>query len=163
LKQSKLEPKLFTRIGLHAGELVMSHVGAIDHFEYRAVGDMVNTTSRIENLNKLLGTAILASSEVINGLKGIETREVGQFAVAGKQQSVTIHEIASLSTNATPQLRQLHEDFAAALAVWMNDERKLAYEKFKQILDQHPDDGPTKYYIQQYSERRRSRKNLVKS
>jgi adenylate cyclase len=162
LEQSNLEPKLFTRIGLHAGELVMSHVGAIDHFEYRAVGDMVNTTSRIENLNKLLGTAILASSEVVNGLKDIVSREVGQFAVAGKQQSVTIHEIASLSSNATPQLHQLHEDFAAALAEWMEGERTLAHEKFKRILDQHPDDGPTKYYIEQYSERRRSRKHLVK-
>jgi adenylate cyclase len=161
LEQSALEPKLFTRIGLHAGELVMSHVGAIDHFEYRAVGDMVNTTSRIENLNKLLGTAILASSEVVNGLNDIVTREVGQFAVAGKQQSVTIHEIASLTTNATPQLRQLHEDFAAALAEWMKGERTLAHEKFNRILDNHPDDGPTQYYIQQYSERRSSRKNLV--
>jgi adenylate cyclase len=161
LQQSDLEPKLFTRIGLHAGELVMSHVGAIDHFEYRAVGDMVNTTSRIENLNKLLGTTILASSEVVYSLKDIETREVGQFAVAGKLQSVTIHEIASLSEDATPQLHRLHKDFAEALEMWMNGEREPAYRKFKQILDQHPDDGPTKYYIQQYSERRSSRKNLV--
>mgnify|MGYP001827362399 CR=1 FL=1 len=71
IKASDLEPKLFTRIGLHAGELVMSHVGAIDHFEYRAVGDMVNTASRIENLNKLLGTAILASEDFVKGLQGI--------------------------------------------------------------------------------------------
>ncbi|MEW7985954.1 MAG: adenylate/guanylate cyclase domain-containing protein [Candidatus Thiodiazotropha sp.] len=161
LQQSDLEPKLFTRIGLHAGELVMSHVGAIDHFEYRAVGDMVNTTSRIENLNKLLGTAILASSEVVNGLKNIETREVGQFSVAGKQHSVTIHEVSTMSAEATPRLRQLHEDFAEALAEWMHGERGTAYEKFKLILNDHPDDGPTMYYVQQYRERRKSRKNLV--
>jgi adenylate cyclase len=161
LQQSELEPKLFTRIGLHAGELVMSHVGAIDHFEYRAVGDMVNTTSRIENLNKLLGTAILASSEVVIGLKGIETREVGQFAVAGRQQSITIHEVCSMSKEATPRLHRLHEDFADALAEWMHGKREIAYEKFKLILNEYPDDGPTKYYVQQYSERRSSRKNLV--
>jgi adenylate cyclase len=161
LEQSDLEPKLFTRIGLHAGELVMSHVGAIDHFEYRAVGDMVNTTSRIENLNKLLGTAILASSEVVIGLKGIETREVGQFAVAGRQQPITIHEVSSMSKEATPRLHRLHEDFAEALAEWMHGKREIAYKKFKLILNEYPNDGPTKYYVQQYSERRRSRKNLV--
>jgi adenylate cyclase len=161
LQESDLEPKLFTRIGLHAGELVMSHVGAIDHFEYRAVGDMVNTTSRIENLNKLLGTTILASSEAVEGLKGIETREVGQFAVAGKQQPVTIHEVSSMSDEVTPSLRQLHEDFAVALAEWRLGKRETAYEKLKLILNEHPNDGPTKYYIQQYSERRRSRKNLA--
>jgi adenylate cyclase len=161
LQQSDLEPKLFTRIGLHAGELVMSHVGAIDHFEYRAVGDMVNTTSRIENLNKLLGTAILASSEAVFGLKDITTREVGQFAVAGKQQLITIHEVSCMSEEATPRLRQLHEDFAEALVEWMRGERETAYGKFKLILNEHPDDGPTKYYIQQYSERRVSQKNPV--
>jgi adenylate cyclase len=161
LQHSDLEPKLFTRIGLHAGELVMSHVGAIDHFEYRAVGDMVNTTSRIENLNKQLGTAILASSEAVIGLKDITTREVGKFAVAGKQQLITIHEVSCMSDETTPRLRQLHEDFSEALIEWMRGERETAYEKFKLILNEHPDDGPTKYYIQQYSERRSSRKNPI--
>ncbi|MEW8030562.1 MAG: adenylate/guanylate cyclase domain-containing protein [Candidatus Thiodiazotropha sp.] len=161
LQQSDLEPKLFTRIGLHAGELVMSHVGAIDHFEYRAVGDMVNTTSRIENLNKLLGTAILASSEVVNGLKGIETREVGQFSVAGKQQLLTIHEVSATREETTPRLRKLHDHFAEALADWMHGEREKAYEKFQHILNEYPDDGPTMYYVQQYRERRKSRKNLA--
>ncbi|MES9972560.1 MAG: adenylate/guanylate cyclase domain-containing protein [Candidatus Thiodiazotropha sp.] len=161
MQQSDLEPKLFTRIGLHAGELVMSHVGAIDHFEYRAVGDMVNTTSRIENLNKQLGTAILASSVAVEGLKGIATREVGEFAVAGKQQSVTIYEISAMSEDVTPRLRKLHEDFAQALAEWMYGERETAYQQFKLILNDHPNDGPTQYYVDQFRERRSSRKNLV--
>jgi len=30
-----------TRIGLHVGELMLGPVGALDHFEYRAVGDAV--------------------------------------------------------------------------------------------------------------------------
>ncbi|UCE88949.1 MAG: adenylate/guanylate cyclase domain-containing protein, partial [Pseudomonadota bacterium] len=37
-----------TRLGLHCGEVVLGHVGAIDHYEYRAVGDIVNTATRIE-------------------------------------------------------------------------------------------------------------------
>ncbi|MCU7857224.1 MAG: adenylate/guanylate cyclase domain-containing protein [Candidatus Thiodiazotropha sp. (ex Lucinoma borealis)] len=161
LQESDLDPILFTRMGLHAGKLVMSHVGAIDHFEYRAVGDMVNTASRIENLNKLLGTSILASIDFVEGLQGIVTRELGKFAVAGKQHSITIFEIASSSKLATPQLRELHNAFAAALADWHNGEREQAYEKFKIILQNHPSDGPTNYYLQQYRERRSSRKNLM--
>ncbi|MEW8508674.1 MAG: adenylate/guanylate cyclase domain-containing protein [Candidatus Thiodiazotropha sp.] len=161
LEESNLEPKLFTRIGLHAGELVMSHVGAIDHFEYRAVGDMVNTTSRIENLNKLLGTSILASGAVVDGLKGIATREVGQFVVAGKQLPITIHEVAAMRDEVSPQLSRLHADFANALADWMHGDRESAYEKFKRILDEHPGDGPSLYYMEQYRERRKSRKNPI--
>jgi adenylate cyclase len=108
-----------------------------------------------------LGTAIVASSEAVFGLKDITTREVGQFAVAGKQQLITIHEVSCMSEEATPRLRQLHEDFAEALVEWMRGERETAYGKFKLILNEHPDDGPTKYYIQQYSERRVSQKNPV--
>ncbi|MEW8586058.1 MAG: hypothetical protein AB2531_09865, partial [Candidatus Thiodiazotropha sp.] len=130
-------------------------------FEYRAVGDMVNTTSRIENLNKLLGTTMLASSAVVDGLKGIETREVGQFVVAGKQLPITIYEVAAMSDEVSPGLRRLHADFADALAEWMRGDRESSYEKFKRILAEHPDDGPTQYYVEQYRERRKSRKNLV--
>jgi adenylate cyclase len=156
---SDLEPKLFTRIGLHAGELVMSHVGAIDHFEYRAVGDMVNTTSRIENLNKRLGTLILASKDFTEGLQGIVTRALGHFTVAGKQMPVTLYEIAATEASATPHLIDLHSRFAEALADWQQGERETAWKKFAAILKDHPDDGPTKYYLQQYHERRSSQKN----
>jgi len=37
-----------TRIGLHAGEMFLGNVGAGKHFEYRAIGDIVNTANRIQ-------------------------------------------------------------------------------------------------------------------
>ncbi|NNG45717.1 MAG: adenylate/guanylate cyclase domain-containing protein, partial [Deltaproteobacteria bacterium] len=46
------EMALPTRIGLHSGEIVLGNVGAGHHFEYRPVGDIVNTATRIEGLNK---------------------------------------------------------------------------------------------------------------
>lgn len=156
---STLEPRLLTRIGLHAGELVMSHVGAIDHFEYRAVGDMVNTASRIENLNKLLGTSILASQDMVGQLRGILYRELGEFLVAGRQQPITLYEIAAFEGQASPQLKSLHRDFADALAEWRSGDRSKACGQFEAILKDHPDDGPSAYYIQQFHERRQSRKN----
>lgn len=156
---SDLEPHLHTGIGLHAGELVMSHVGAIDHFEYRAVGDMVNTATRIEDMNKLLGTSILASEDVLVGLQGILTRELGAFLVAGRQQPIILHEIAAFEPDATPALRALHKAFAEALAAWHGGDRSTACAHFEAILQHYPDDGPSAYYVQQYHERRRSRIN----
>ena len=38
--------------------------------EQRAVGDIVNTTSRIEGLCKYLGIRLLASADVLEGLQG---------------------------------------------------------------------------------------------
>lgn len=159
LEMSSLDPPLPTGIGLHAGELVMSHVGAIDHFEYRAVGDMVNTTSRIEAMNKLLGTTILASEAMLPGLKGILTRELGAFLVTGRQQPIVLHEIAALEADATPALRELHQTFAAALAEWQTGNRESAHIRFEAILQRYPEDGPSTYYVQQYRERRRSQIN----
>lgn len=159
LAVSNLQPQLPTRIGLHAGELVMSHVGAMDHFEYRAVGDMVNTASRIETLNKLLGTTILASEEMLIGLQGIVTRELGAFLVTGRQRPITLYEVAALERDDTPSLRMLHTDFAEALAIWKRGERAEACARFQEILRQYPDDGPSAYYIEQFHERRASRIN----
>ena len=60
-----------TRIGLHSGRLLLGSVGAIDHYEYRAVGDIVNTATRLEGLNKHLGTRLLVSAEVLHGLEDL--------------------------------------------------------------------------------------------
>ncbi len=159
LNNSNLDPQLPTGIGLHAGELVMSHVGAIDHFEYRAVGDMVNTTSRIEAMNKLLGTTILATQEMVDGVQGIVTRELGAFPVIGRRQPIILYEISSLEADASPELYELHRSFAEALAAWHAGERSSAHSRFEAILEHHPKDGPSAYYVQQYHERRRSQIN----
>jgi adenylate cyclase len=159
LSRSNLEPPLPTGIGLHAGELVMSHVGAIDHFEYRAVGDMVNTTNRIEVMNKTLGTHILASEQTLTGVRGLVTRELGAFMLAGRQQPIILYEVAALEDEATPTLHELHRAFAEALSEWKSGERSRALLLFENILKRYPNDGPSTYYIEQYHERRSSRIN----
>ncbi|AZZ91444.1 CHASE2 domain-containing protein [Hahella sp. KA22] len=78
-----------TRIGLHAGEVVLGHFGASDHFEYRAMGDIVNTTSRIENANKLLGTDTLIS-ETCADSQSSSLRALGRFLLQGKQRPVAL-------------------------------------------------------------------------
>lgn len=161
IRVSDLEPKLFTRMGLHCGDLVMSHVGAIDHFEYRAVGDIVNTSSRIENINKQFGTRIIASDEFVKHLQGIVTRELGQFMVTGKQHPLILHEITATEAHADTATRTLHKAFAQALADWQQGDRNSANQQFEKIIEQFPDDGPTQYYLQQYRERRNTRRTAM--
>jgi adenylate cyclase len=57
------------------------------------MGDIVNTASRIEYLNKQLKTGLLVSEEMVNQLNGFITREVGKFRVAGKVKPVVVHEL----------------------------------------------------------------------
>jgi adenylate cyclase len=136
-----------TRIGLHSGQLLLGNVGAIDHFEYRAVGDIVNGASRLEGLNKHLGTSILATEEVLEGLDGLLTRCLGSFRVAGKSNALVVHELLARQTDATPTQRARCARFAEALAAYRARAWKEAQALFQALRESHEDDGPSRFYL----------------
>ena len=76
--------KLPTRVAIHVGQIFLGNVGTEEDYRYGAQGDAINTASRMDGLNKYLGTEILVSEEVINGLDGFLTREAGRFLLKGK-------------------------------------------------------------------------------
>lgn len=134
--------RLPTRVGLHLGELVLGPVGAGGHFEYRAIGDVVNTASRIEALNKQLGTQVLASAEVVAGLTGIDCRPVGRFVLAGKAQALDLFELTPGSARAETRSR-----FEEALAACAAGDIHAARDAFGTVLAADPGDGVAAFYV----------------
>ena len=91
------------------------NAGAGGHFIYGIVGDIANTASRIEQLNKRLGTRLLATEEVVAGLDDILVRPLGDFLLAGKRSAVSVVEILSAVESATMAQLSLCARFQSAI------------------------------------------------
>ena len=133
---------LRTRIGLHAGPFAL---GSIGH-EYHVVGAVPNVASRIQNLNKQLGTTILASAAVVRDLDGFCTRPLGRFSLAGIPGEMAIVEILGLLATIDRPTRLLGERFRDAFAAFQAGDVARAAESFGAIAADYPDDGPARYY-----------------
>jgi adenylate cyclase len=141
------------RIGMEAGEVYVGHSGGGGHFVYSIVGDCANTASRIEGLNKQIGTQILATEPVIEGLDNLLTRPIGDFVFVGKTEPLAIVQILSLATEATALQNELCERFATGLDLFTRAEWKKASKTFKAILKDIPHDGPARFYLSQCQSR----------
>ncbi|MCG8550119.1 MAG: CHASE2 domain-containing protein, partial [Desulfobacterales bacterium] len=143
-----------TRIGLHHGDILMGDVGAVDHYEFRPTGDIVNTASRLEGLNKYLGTNILVSAQVMDQVDGFLTRDVGRFYLVGKSKAVRVHELVCRLENATDRQRRICRLFSKALQAYQNQLWEEAMDYFNQTIRVTGQDGPSFFYLKQIEKRR---------
>jgi len=136
-----------TRVGVHSGQIFLGNIGAGDHYEYGPTGDTVNTASRMDGLNKYLGTEVLASDEIVQQLDGLLTREVGKFMLKGKTQPMVVHELLGRVDEADDKQKKSCEIFAEALGAFRKQSWDEAMEKFHQAIEYSETDGPARFYI----------------
>jgi len=140
--------KLPTRIGLHSGHIMLGNIGAFDHYEYRPVGDIVNTVTRVEGMNKFLNTKILATKEVVGQLDGFRTREIGEFMLAGKTKPVLVYELACRKEVSDELQRKAFSEFEKALNAFRRRSWDEAIEMFNNTIIYLGEDGPSRFYIE---------------
>jgi adenylate cyclase len=146
---------LRTRIGLHCGHILLGNVGALDHYEYTPMGDIVNTASRIESLNKHLGTTLLVSNELIQELKGFLSRDLGTFKLKGKLNPISVHEVLGRLNEGNEKLQTVCRVFSEGLHFFRQQSWEEALEKFNWVDRELGEDGPSRFYIRfcrQYQE-----------
>ncbi len=136
-----------TRIGIHSGQIFLGNIAAGDLYKYGPTGDVVNTASRMDGLNKYLGTELLVSEEVIDGLNGFLTREVGKFRFKGKAQPVVVHELLCRVEESDEEQKRARLLFAEALDAFRKQFWSEATEKFHHAVENSAKDGPAHFYM----------------
>ncbi len=92
-------------IGVHCGDAVIGNIGSQNRMEYTAIGDTVNTTSRLEGVAK--PGQILITREVARMSGGrIDISFAGEYSLKGKRMKITAYEINNIREKLEPVKRE---------------------------------------------------------
>jgi adenylate cyclase len=146
--------ELITRLGLHTGVANVGNFGSDKRFDYTAIGENINLASRMEGLNKYLGTNVLLTGETQKEVAArLVTRYLGLFRLKGFEKTVAVYELTAFQEKEA-ESRPLRESFAAALDLFAKKEFARASEAFRRVLEISPGDGPAQFYLEQIQELR---------
>ncbi|THD38040.1 MAG: adenylate/guanylate cyclase domain-containing protein [Sphingomonas sp.] len=101
-----------TRVGLHRGEAIVGNFGGEGRMQYTALGDAMNTASRLESANKSLGTRALVSAEAAAAMTDPPLRPMGRITVRGRSTPIEVFEpIAEASRDDLHLFREMLDKF----------------------------------------------------
>lgn len=138
----KLEAEygLKVRIGVNSGTLIHGNIGGTSKLEFTAIGDTVNSASRMEGVNRFFETQIVAGEGCVQlAQQSFPLFYTGRFSLKGKDQPVRLY-------GYTPADEKEIELFEALIKSYESKDRFLfdkiivKFEQFDQKF------GPVEYY-----------------
>jgi adenylate cyclase len=143
-----------TRVGLHTGVANVGNFGSASRVDYTAIGENINLASRMEGLNKYLGTNVLITGETREPVRDrFITRFCGHFVLKGFEKAVQVYELVGEPDQAEASAAW-RKSFEEALNRFQKGTFDTAEQGFRCVLEMKPEDGPSRFYLHQIEELR---------
>jgi adenylate cyclase len=144
-------PPFQTRCGLHTGTAIVGNIGSLDRMNYTVVGAVPNAASRIESLNKVYGTRVLASGEVVAATREqFVWRDIDRVVPAGMTLAIDVHELVGLKqagdSPAQAESAVFLNRWHAALALYRRGDMEAAGRTFRDLARDRPDDTASRVF-----------------
>ncbi len=151
------KPEFPTRFGINLGTVIVGNIGTQERMNYTIIGDAVNTTFRLQDIDKFYRTEVIMSEEVCKKLgEQFVYRPLDLVAVKGKTEKTKIYQLFGFSEGeadllVTPEQIALCRDFTEAYQAYENHDHARAKVLFSAIAHKFPEDYPTTIYLQRLS------------
>jgi len=133
--------QISVRMGIHTGSALCGNIGSEKRMKYTAIGDAVNLTSRLENLNKRYGTNILITEDVFLQVRqDYLCRAIDIVAVKGRRQSTCIFELVARMKDATEEQKRVSLLSQIALTCYRSRDFVACLRKLDKVEDLLPGD-----------------------
>ena len=150
--------ELHSRVGLNTGSMVVGNMGTESKFNYTMMGDNVNLASRLEGVNKVYHSWILAAEptwQLANSGKWenlLVARKFDKVRVVGKDTPVQLYNIVGFKAEMTNDQLEANDMFNQAIDFYMKREFAKAGKLFVEISKKNPQDESPIVFAQRCKE-----------